>query len=550
MSLALQGHKLLLDYQKKFYIPPVENIEEILKSKERCEASFYEFTKQAWEEIEGIPFIDTWHIKALCDHLEAVYYNQINYLVMNLSFRMGKSIVLDVLFPAWCWIKDASMKLLFIAYSEELAKKHHLKNRDLLRTPWFLARWGTSFRIRKDVDNLTIFQNDHGGERMKATVNGQNTGYGAHIVAVDDPNKVMAADSHTIRSGINLWWQRAMTSRWASKAGDLRRIISQQRTNENDLSGFVLAQELPNLVHLNLPYEFEKANRCYTVPLPGTNGKPWCDPRTKEGELMCPELINKEQLEALKKELGAYAIAGQLQQHPSPLSGGYIKAEWFMKWVEAEPPKCDFTLQSWDTALSNTDSFSACTTWGVFKDAYNVPNIILLNMWVGKLEYPDLLVMVKRLSENYHDTNFNDPPLKSGPKPNQILMENKSSGIPMIKHLRRRGVFITPFNPAKFGDVETREKLGAKVARAIIVSPLIEGGRVWLPAKPPFFDTYREFAEKFVDACTNFPSPSSNDIIDSMSQAFIKLQRSSYALHTDEPIIEEDTDEEIDRKYM
>lgn len=549
MSLLRQCQKLKLDYQTKFYAPPKENEAEVLKSKQECEESLYEFTKQAWEEIEGIPFIESWHIKALCDHLEEIYYNRINYLVANLPFRMGKSIVADVMFPAWAWAKNPSMKLLFISYSEELAKKHHIKNRDLLNTPWYLARWGTKFRIRKDVDNLTIFQNDQGGERMKATVNGQNTGFGSDIIIVDDPNKVMEADSNVIRGNTNLWWQRAMTSRWAAKAGNLRRVILQQRTHENDLSGFVKAQNLPNVVDLTLPYEFEKATRCETIVLPSTGGKKWRDPRTKENELMCPEIINKEQLAILKKELGSYAVASQLQQRPSPITGGYIKSEWFMKWCEEEAPKLDFVLQSWDTALTNTNSFSACTTWGVFKDAYKVPNIILLNMWVGKLEYPDLLVMIKRLSENYHDTNFDDDPLPPGPKPHQILIENKASGIPIIKHLRRRGVFVTPFNPTKYGDMEIRKEEGAKVARAILVSPLIESGRVWLPAKPPFFEQFRGFAEKFVDACVNFPSPSSNDIIDSMSQAFIKLQRSSYALHTDDPIIEE-SEEELDRKYI
>jgi hypothetical protein len=41
--------------------------------KERAEASLHEFVRQAWHTVEpDTPFVDHWHIEALCRHLEAV----------------------------------------------------------------------------------------------------------------------------------------------------------------------------------------------------------------------------------------------------------------------------------------------------------------------------------------------------------------------------------------------------------------------------------------------------------------------------------------------
>jgi hypothetical protein len=57
-----------------------------------------------------------------------------------------------------------------------------------------------------------------------------------------------------------------------------------------------------------------------------------------------------------------------------------VKRDWWKWWEEDEPPRCDYILQTWDTAFekNNRADFSAGTTWGVFynpKDN-NTANII------------------------------------------------------------------------------------------------------------------------------------------------------------------------------
>lgn len=55
-----------------------------------CERSFYAFVRAAWTHIEAAPFIDNWHIGALCEHLQAVTEGQIEKLLWNCPPGLSK----------------------------------------------------------------------------------------------------------------------------------------------------------------------------------------------------------------------------------------------------------------------------------------------------------------------------------------------------------------------------------------------------------------------------------------------------------------------------
>ena len=56
----------------------------------------------------------------------------------------------------------------------------------------------------------------------------------------------------------------------------------------------------------------------------------------------------------------------QYMQQPTSDEGAIIKREWWKDWEHNEPPKCDFIIQSYDTAFmkKETADFSAITTCG------------------------------------------------------------------------------------------------------------------------------------------------------------------------------------------
>lgn len=487
-------------------------------------SSLHTFIKGAWPIIEGgREFVDGWHLQAICEHLEAVYKGDIRMLLINEPPRCMKSTAFPVAMPAWIWTREPSFQFLFLSYVARLTIRDSVKCRRIINSKWYQQRWGHKFQLLGDVNSKIRFDNNKTGYRIATSIGGAGTGEGGDIIGIDDPNDAGETESDVIRESTNEWCDHVLSTRLNNpKTG--RIVIVQQRLHSQDYSGHILAKEIPNLVHLCLPMEFERSRRCITVPLPSTNGKPWKDPRIKEGELLWPERFGEQEVENLKKSMDSdYVVAGQLQQRPSPAEGGILKKDWFQWWKEPSPPKCDFVLQSWDTALSTKADacYSCCTTWGVFKDKHDVSHVILLDTWHGRVEYPDLRRMATRLARNYHDTHIDHPvPEDYVLKPDMILIEAKANGLSLIQDLNRAGLIVNRFDPVKHGG-------GDKTVRARLMSHVLEAGRIWVPAKPPHYTSLRNYADVFVNSCASFPNDAdSRDYVDSMSQAIIKLMSS------------------------
>lgn len=474
------------------------------------------------------PFVDGWHIGAVCEHLEAVSLGQIRYLVINVPPRTTKSWTVSVFWPVWDWIASPTRQWLFTSYTQLLSTRDSLRARRLIKTSWYQARWGDRFSLLEDSDTKLRFDNDKGGYRIASSVDGTNTGEGGDIVVADDPNSARDT-SEIMLETVGEWWFHVM----ASRLNDFRtgaRVIIQQRVHESDLTGRVLADEETGAVHLMLPMEFEPERRCVTF----FGGKRWEDPRKKAGEILCPDRFPEPELKKLKRELGSeYAIAGQLQQRPAPSEGGIIKKGWFRIWQGVQPPPIDFVLQSWDTAMSErkATSYSACTTWGVFKDEHQRPCVILLSQYRDRLEYPDLRRMAQRLALDYLDDNIaltleQRGIKKSGArKPDIILVEAKNNGISLIQDLSRAGLYPHRFDPDKFGD---------KLQRVRLITHYIEQGCVWLPGKGPDFKKPKDYADFFREQCGSFPNAASRDLVDTMTQALLRLSRSGWIAHPDD----------------
>src|SRR5271154_6187397 len=516
--------------------------------KELCEASFYEFVKNAWIHVEGREFIDGWHIQAMCEHLQAIQKMEIRNLLCNLPPRMGKSMIFSVLFPAWCWTIEPGLRFLYTSYSQDLTVRDSVFCRRLIASEWYQNLWGDKFSITLDVDNKLRFDNSKHGYRLASSVGGTVTGQGGDINCCDDPNNIKTVHSEVIRNSVNSFFDYVLATRF-TLAAKARKLVTQQRTHINDLTAHILAKNDPKWVFLCLPMEFEKSRSSMTIPLPMSNGRVWTDPRKKEGELLWPQGMDHEAVIGLKNDFNndSYTIASQLQQRPSPVEGGILKADWFQPWNEKYYPEFEYILQSWDTALTTgkMSCYSACTTWGVFKDRKTgMKNIMLLSLFKEKLEYPDLRKAAIRLANNYEDVYF-DEPIYSHKPPHLILVEEKMNGYCILQDLMRANLPVMRFDPNKHGN---------KIGRCMIVSHLIENGLVWLPTEAPHHKYYTEDSQIFLEAAVNFPEDRggkpTNDIIDTMSQAFIRLTSMGWVANTSDPVFEEETNwRNMENKY-
>ena len=511
------------------YDPEIAEMEDYYKN-------FRNFIPDAWEfsGASGV-FLHGWHIDAIADHLQAVLTGDIKKLLISIPPRMGKSTICSVMFPAYSFTIDPKIRFMTSSYNLEYAMRDNRYMQRLIKSQWYQSIWGRRFFLRRE--NRIITETSLGGMRNATSVSGSNTGEGGNIVLCDDPNNMAQILSPT-RELTNVWWDTVMPSRKNSPLGLAASIVIQQRGHDNDLTGHILAKDDPEVVYLCLPMEFVEGRRCSTIVLPGSK-KMFKDPREMEGEILCPLQHNETTLKNLKIEMGSYAYSAQYQQKPSPEKGAVFEKGWFKLWKNEAYPSFDFIVQSWDTAISTevSSSFSASTTYGVFKDRNDSPCVMLLNSWFGRLEWTDLRKMIMQQSWNIYDTKLGEIS-KNSFKPDYILIEAKANGLPLIQSLRDAGIDCIGYNPPKTqqkkGHMDFRTGAG-KIQRARIVAPMVENGRIWLPAIKNT-DQPEYYADHFREVCSSFPTntPSTKDIVDTFTMTLDWLRRKGYVYPTDE----------------
>lgn len=493
--------------------------DEELEIRENCLSSYLFFTKYFWELMVPEPFMPNWHVDALAEHMEALFTGDITKLIVNYPPRSSKTTLCSVGFQPWTWLNWPQARFIYGSHTLKLSSDLGLKSRDLIESPEFKRLFGDIFLLHKDNTSKSYFTNDKLGGRLCVSVKSTVIGFGGDFIFADDPNSKEQVNSPSERERAQSWWSHAVSTRLIDEESS-RRAIIQQRLHEKDLTGHWLSSGDKNIVHLFVPMEYEETRKCQTT----FGEKSWQDPRSTQGEIMWPDRFSKEVLQDKKIEMGTLEYTGQYQQAPYPAGGLIYKEEWFQYWKQPTPPDCHTVIQSWDTALTGVDHrlkassdpcYSACTTWGIFEDDYGAENIILLNTWRGKVEYPELRKIALRLSHNYHDTVLEQEPIKQRMAPDIVLIEAKVNGFSLYQELIRSGVNAKKFNIKKYNN---------KYARAHQASVLVEGGRVWMPASAPSYSRPLPFADEMIQCCLKFPSSDANDMVDSMSQALLYMR--------------------------
>lgn len=486
-------------------LPSLHEIDKAL-----AERSLVEYAKQAWQVVEpGTTYVHGWHIEAICEHLEAVTRGEILNLIINIPPRYMKSLLTSVFWPTWEWTFQPASRWLFMSYADQLAIRDSLKCRRIIQSGWYQRNWGHVFTLTGDQNQKTRFENNHTGFRVAAGVGGLGTGEGGNRIVVDDPIKAQDAHSETIRQSVITWWDETMSTR-LNDPNKSARVIIMQRLHEEDLTGHILAKMEAGGVryeHLCLPAEYEPNGRVTSIG--------WSDPRREAGELLWPERFDREAIGNLKKSLGSYAAAGQLQQRPSPAEGGMLKRVWWRFWIpkganlppvktpldngnlfehpQVELPETfDEQIQSWDMAFKDTkqSDFVAGQVWGRVG-----ANRFLLDQKMERLDIVASIRAVETMTVKWPETHAK-------------IVEDKANGPAIIAMLRDKIPGLIAFDPKS-----------GKEARVSAVSPVIEAGNVYLP-----HPQIARWIDGLIDRAAAFPNAAHDDDIDAMTQALLRWQ--------------------------
>lgn len=163
------------------YLTELERLEiaHLLKLVDIKELKLIDFVREFWVAVEpSTPFVEGWHINAICEHLEAVSSGQIRNLVINMPPRHAKSLLVSVFWQVWEWVKAPHTKWIYARYGQSLSTRDSLKCRRLIQHPKFQKKYGYRFKLTGDQSTKTRFDNNKTGYRIATSVSGIGTGEG------------------------------------------------------------------------------------------------------------------------------------------------------------------------------------------------------------------------------------------------------------------------------------------------------------------------------------------------------------------------------------
>ena len=449
------------------------------QSREGARTDFLTFVNKMWPA-----FIAGRHHSIMADAFERVAKGELKRLIINMPPRHTKSEFASYLFPAWFLGQYPEKKIIQTAHTAELAVGFGRKVRNLINQEDFQEVF-PGIELSSDSKAAGRWNTNKRGDYFAIGVGGAVTGKGADVLIIDDPHSeqeaALGAYNPEVYDKVYEWYTSGPRQR-LQPGGAI--IVVMTRWSVRDLTGQIVKSATQR----------DGADEWEVIELPAI---------MPSGEPLWPEFWPTDQLEALKAELPISKWSAQYQQDPTSEEGALIKREWWREWEHSSPPPCEAIIQSWDTAFLKTQraDYSACTTWGVFyhpdEDGKTVPNLILLDAYKEKLEFPEL----KRAAyEKYWEY-----------EPDQMVVEKKASGAPLIFELRAMGIPVTEFTPSRGQD---------KIARVNAVTDLFASGVVWCPAT--------RWAEEVVEECAAFPAGEHDDLVDSTTQALLRFRQGGW----------------------
>jgi len=455
---------------------------ERLKDRELAASNFLTFVKRVWPN-----FIEGRHHKKMASAFEKVASGKIKRLIINMPPRHTKSEFASYLLPAWFLGKFPNKKVIQTSHTAELAVGFGRKVRNLVDSDVY-AETFPNVSLQADSKAAGRWNTNKNGEYFAIGVGGAVTGKGADLLVIDDPHSeqeaALAATSPEIYDKVYEWYTSGPRQR-LQPGGAI--VIVMTRWGLRDLTGQVIKSAAQR-----------GGDEWQVIEFPAI---------LPSGNPLWPEFWSLDELSALKEELPNSKWQAQYQQQPTSEEGAIVKREWWKFWEKDNPPKCEFIIQSWDTAFETTNrsDYSACTTWGVWTSEDGETNIILLNAYKARLEFFELK---KRVLEEYKEY-----------EPDALIVEKKASGISLYQELRRMGVPVAEFTPSKGND---------KITRLNSVSDIIQSGRVWVPQT--------NWAEELIDEVASFPSGEHDDLVDATTLALARFRNGGFLrLPIDEP---------------
>ncbi len=354
-----------------------------------CRQSFFVFLQEFWEvSVQDQPLKLNWHIPFLCDELQHIAENVFERkpkeydLIINISPGTTKSTICTIMFPAWLWTRDASLKVLRSSYSSPLSLDLSMKCRQIIESEKY-KQYFPEISLDDNMNTKGHYISNKGGEHFSTSTGGTVTGKHGHVLIIDDPSNPMEAASDSALKMAREWFDGTFANRKVDKEVSVV-ILIMQRLHLNDLSGHLLNKRPHKKIrHLCLPATSD-----------------WDIQPTELEEnyvegLFDPTRLSRDVLEEMRIDLGPRAFAGQFGQSPRLLEGAmFNRTAWNV--VDHLPGKLVKKARYWDKA--GTEG-AGCNTAGVLMGVLDTGKFIVLDVVKGQWAFEKREAIIRDCAE-------------------------------------------------------------------------------------------------------------------------------------------------------
>lgn len=418
-------------------------------------------------------------------------------VIINIAPRMGKSEFSSYLFPAYFLGKYPQKKIIMGTHTASLSEDFGRRIRNLLDTEEYREIFPQTY-VADDQKAAGKWSTGAGGQYYAAGVGGALAGRGADLFVIDDPHSEQDVKTNSRLAFDTAWsWFQTGPLQRLMPGGGI--IVVMTRWSLLDLTGRLISYQSKN----------PEAEPWEIVELPAILHQ-----GTENEKSLWPEQWPLAALKSTKAALDPKYWNSQYMQQPTAENSAIVGRKMWRIWEGEEPPRCDYVIQSWDTAfeVKNNSDYSACTTWGVFynEDEDDTPQVILLDAFKERMTFPDLKTAALKHWKEW--------------EPDAFIVEKKAAGAPLIQELRAMGIPVQEFSPSRGND---------KLVRLNAVADLFSSGKVWAP------DT--RWAREVIEEMAAFPVGEHDDFVDTATQALLRFRQGGFILL--------DSDEQDDRTF-
>ena len=458
-----------LDPEKRKLFAELLEIKKKKEGTQKAKKNFLDFVKYMWPH-----FIEGTHHRIIAEKFDRIAKGTLKRLIVNMPPRHTKSEFASFMLPAFIMGQNPMTKIIQTSHTAELSQRFGRKTKQLIDSSDFKNIFPETL-LQADSKAAGRWDTNAGGEYFAAGVGGAITGRGADLLIIDDPHSEQDALSETAMENAYEWYTSGPRQR-LQPGGAI--VLVMTRWSTVDLTGQLMKAQVE-----------PKADQWEVVEFPAV---------MESGAPTWPEYWKLDELESVKASLAVSKWNAQWMQKPTSEEGAILKREWWKPWTEKEIPDLHYIIQSYDTAFSKkeTADYSAITTWGVFAPEDQRASLILLDARRGRYDFPELKDVALK-EYNYWE-------------PEMVLIEAKSSGMPLTDELRRAGIPVTNYTPTRGND---------KRSRVNSVAPIFESGCVYYPEG-------RTFAEEVIEECAAFPYGEHDDYVDTVTQALMRFRQS------------------------